>query len=192
MKTVKIHRLIISLLLVAAITASGEKEAVLDFLGRPVLFGEQYLIRVDYGKFIDIVEEGWINHAGVPLSACPEYVSINGDIPDYVTFDSLSSSYLQVLRVSTEINIYFPWRKRHCDLTLSGYWKAKGGLVGLSGSEFHNDSFFTIEKYNGSYRLAFKGAEIVARLHGANTLILTSEVPPPPMYYRRFNVSFVR
>lgn len=94
-------------LLVAAITASGEKEAVLDYLGRPVLIGQEYLIRVDYGRFI---EDGWINHAGVPSTLqCPDYVSINHNIPDYVTFDSLTSSYLDVVRVSTEFSIEFPY-----------------------------------------------------------------------------------
>ncbi|CAF2034221.1 unnamed protein product [Brassica napus] len=30
-------------------------------------------------------------------------------IPDYVTFDSLTSSYLDVVRVSTEFSIEFPY-----------------------------------------------------------------------------------
>lgn len=104
-------------------------------------------------------------------------------IPDYVTFDSLTSSYLDVVR--TCINRVFD-RVPIC--WGSGMWKSQDGMW---GNLYYNNTKFTIEKNDGSYRFAFKGVELALTLIDGK-LVLWSEVLPPPRYYRRFNVSFIR
>ncbi|CAH8323820.1 unnamed protein product [Eruca vesicaria subsp. sativa] len=187
--TIKILGMIISLLLVAITAASGEKEAVLDSLGRPVETDTPYLIRVDYGIHIDVVDEGWVSRYALPFFPCPKDVMVDRNIPDYAIFSFVSLLSLpDVLRVSTEFQIYFrPSNKRCWD---SGYWRVVDGLVLKGGGPDVNNTIFTIEKRGGSYRFAFKGAEIGVRSFGG-PLVLSLEAARPASF-RRLNVSFVR
>uniref|UniRef100_M4EXH5 Uncharacterized protein n=1 Tax=Brassica campestris TaxID=3711 RepID=M4EXH5_BRACM len=164
---ITIFRLMISFLLVA-ITASGfvsgEKEIVLDTIGRPVEFYAPYHAYFERpGANALICRYGSIETSGF---SCPQRVVLLSYgrelrmINSQVTFIPTSSDS-DVVRVSTELKIRFQF-PNHCEE--SGYWRvADSSLpireIVLTGSKSSNDTTFTIKKSGVSYQFAFGSAD---------------------------------
>ncbi|CAH8380644.1 unnamed protein product [Eruca vesicaria subsp. sativa] len=162
---VTVFQLVIYLWLIA-ITASsvvaGEKEAVLDTNGHPLFAHAPYLVKIQSPNGTAWISKYPINTAD--LTSCPQrVVSMSDEIVGiYIPIEFILSSDEDVVRVSTELNIRFPWADE-CEE--SGIWRvADSSLpvkeVVMSGSDSSNDSTFSIQKSdNGTYKFAFGSAD---------------------------------